>query len=763
MKKQVITQLTIVATLMAMLFCSCKKEDITPPVELKVSKQSLEFKADDTEQVMEVTSNFDWEAKSDADWCKVKVEKTALTVYAEAYTDTEMDRYATITIKSSNGRETKTKTVDIVQTKQEAAALVLNPGKAIIECEGLVPTSIEFIATVGHVSFAWEGGEKPEWMNDPVIDGNTITLTAQDNPTKQKRTTTLTVTVGKEGNQASETLEIEQTQNAPYIKIIPEKELVLDYSGTPATIDVYWNTENIDMKELLEGSWGYRPYQIEEITEQPTGLRGELLKRRKRSFKIWMELNPETTERSVTFGIYSKSDPGKADEISVYHRYKIRQEATPKASFNVVQKSFIFASKGGEETVEINASINNWTATSEASWLELKKDENGKLVMKASANTTSENKKAVVKLSCGTPSNNASAEILVTIAGTNTKLALSTNQINLDSEGTEQSLKVLSESKDWFVEGQPEWLTINTDTANGTISIKATKADATREATLKVISTAGGSKVEAELKVRQSKKYQVGEIYTIDGKAVGIVYYVYNNGSNGYVFSFEDNRMGEQNYDVSKIPCWSIGMYAGNREEAEDPILRDMQPCCLDQNDGRNNLEAVKKRNPADLRGKTWQERYPSMAWVDKFNEEHNNQGWYIPSKNELKTLVLYLNGIYEGSDVVLPDGSYEDPENSKKRAAALEEVNKIITANNGSIFYRDLGIDGCTLSGMTTIISSTEADARNSGLGYVGVYLLKTIYPWWDQWHHASAVDEYQINDLYLPIRSSIRPILRF
>ncbi|MDO4770843.1 BACON domain-containing protein [Porphyromonas sp.] len=764
MRKQFIAQLTIVATLLSILLFSCKKEeDVVLPVELRVAKQSLEFKSDDTEQTIEVSSNYEWEAKSDADWCKVKVEKKALTVSVDEYSNTEEDRYATVTIKSSNGKEIKTITVDISQAKQEPVSLILNPGKAILECEGLVPTTVELISTVGHVSFSWEGG-KPEWMNEPVIEGSIMTLTAQDNPTKEKRTATLMVTVGKEGNQATEKLEIEQSPNAPYIKILPSNEIELDYRGTPVKIDVYWNTEYFDPDELLNGAWGYRMYNIEEITEQPSSLRSELLKTKKRSFKISADINPQTKERTQEVLLYAKMDQGKPNEISIFQKFRVIQVATPEAAFNISEKSLLFGKQGGEETVAVKPTIFNWEATCEASWITLEKTEKDELIVKAKPNTQGENKTATIKLSCGIPGNTATDEIKVTIAGRNTKITLSSEQVYLDAEGNEQIIKVLTDAKDWFVEGTPDWLTVKEDTAKGTLSLKASKAEATRTAALKVVAIIGNEKVEAALTVKQAKQYKLGDVYYIDGKAVGIVYHVYNNGSNGYVFSFEDNKLLDQGYDPTKMPCWSVGMYAGPRDQDADDAMKKMKPCCLDPNDGRNNLEAVKKRSAEDLRGKTWQQRYPALGWVEKFDQEKGNQGWYIPAKNELKTLVLYVNGIHEGSDIVLPqDRDSEDPENAKKRNQAIEKLNEIIRSHGGNIFYRDIGIDGATITAVTRMISSTEAGAQESGLGSVGVYLLKTVYPWWDQYQHASAVTEREEHDIELPIRCSIRPILRF
>lgn len=765
MKGQFIARLMIVATLLSVFFFACKKEDsVVLPVDLKVAKQSLEFKSEDTYQTVEVSSNYEWEAKSDADWCKVKIDKKILTVSVDTYINTEEDRYTTVTIKSSNGKEVKTATIDISQTKLEPASLVLNPGKAILECEGLVPTTVELISTVGHVAYSWEEG-KPEWMNEPVIEGSIMTLTAQDNPTKDKRTTTLTITVGKAGNQATEKLEIEQSPNAPYVKIHPSNEIKLDYKGTPVNIDVYWNTENINFDQLLNGSFGYRMYNIKEITEQPSGLKTELLKRKKRSFEISATINPQITDREQGIAITATMNQGKPNKIEVFSMLKVTQSATPKAGFNIPEKNLLFAKSGGQETVAVNATVFNWKATCDADWITLEQTEKGELIVKAKANTQDENKTATINLTCGTSGNTATDEIKVVLAGMSTKIALSSQSIVLDAEGHEQIVKVLTDVKDWYVEGAPTWLTVKEDTDRGTLSLKASEASNPRSAALKIVAVIGGQKVEANLTVEQVKRYKIGDLYFIDGKPVGIVYNVYNGGSNGYVFSFKDNELLQQNYNVEKMPCWSVDMYASPLDQGVEEVMKTMEPCCLDPNDGRKNLEAVKKRSDKDLRGKTWQERYPALAWVDEFDQANGNKGrWYIPSKNELKTLVLYINGIYEGSDIVLPsDGNSEDPENRKKRDQAIEKLNEIIKKHGGNIFYRDLGIDGATIPGVTQMISSTEVGAQESGIGAVAVYLLRTIYPWWDQYHHASAITPREKVDTDLPTRCSIRPILRF
>lgn len=763
MKKQFIAQLTLVATLLSVLLFSCKKDEVQPdPVKLEVKKLTLEFKAEDVAQKIEVSSNYKWEAKSDADWCKVTVEEKALTVAVDAYSDVEVDRYASITVKSANGNDVKTVTIDVTQTKKEPVILALNPGKVILECEGLVPSTVELVSNSGLFSFSWDG-EKPEWMNDPTVENGVMTLTAQDNPTKEKRTATLLVTAGKDGDQATEKLEIEQSPNGPYVKIHPSNRVELDYLGTPVTIDVYWNTEYLYIDELLKGAWGAPIYQIEEITEQPTTLKAELLKRRKRSFKIWIDMNPMTEERTQRAFLSAVADKGKPNEVRATTEVKVVQLAAPVASFSIARKDILFGSKGGQKTIAVNASIPNWEATCDAAWVKLERSGND-LIIKTDPNTDPANQTAVINLSCGLGANVGRERLDVVIAGVDSKIALSKSPIILDAEGTEQVVDVLTEAKDWFVEGAPEWLTVKEDVAKGSLSLKATKADAPREVNLKIVGTIGGKKAEHSFLVKQAKQYKLGDIYSIDGKEVGIVFYVYNGGTNGYVFSFEDNKLLEQNYEASKMPCWSIGMYADPRDEHADEIMKKMKPCCLDPNDGRNNLEAVKKRSEADLRGMTWQERYPALAWVDNFDQEKGNQGWYIPAMNELKHLVLYVNGIYEGSGIILPqDKNSEDPENQKKRMEAMDKLNAIIKEHGGNPFYKDTGMDGVYFDAPTKMISSTELDAQQSGIGAVGVYLLKTIYPWWDQAQHASAITEEEISDINLATRCSIRPILRF
>lgn len=726
------------------LVVACKEENDLVAVQLEVNPTELSFLAYDEPKTIVVSSNYEWSAELQdaqaAEWCTLTRNADTLLVSVSANNDTRVERSTAIVVSSGD----KQVLVAVSQAKAEAAQIVLNPRELRLECEGQVPSQVKVITTVKPITVAWPEEGKPEWMNEPVLSGDTLTFTALDNPTKVERSAKIAVTVGPEGNQATDTLTLIQAANAPYIKIMPDT-IRLDYQGTAVTVDVYYNATLNDL-DFFGNSWN-KPFYEAELVPELSQVRSENMKARKNTYKVWAPMNPSIEPRIFETNFSATLDGGTPDEVFILAPVCIIQEGTPKASISASETNMLFAVSGSTQTITVTSSLNNWQASADQDWIKVKVDGN-KLNVTVEKNTGSAERNGTITLSCGSGTNTTAIQITVAQAGTSSDITLSTKSIGLAPEGTAQTVKVVTGLEDWWIEGAPEWLHAQADVAKGEIVLTAEPTESSRTATLKVVGTKDGKRIEATLEVEQLKKYQIGEVYKINGNPVGIVFYTSDNGTHGYVFSLDDNGLKEEN-----ALHWCIGMYSGGYS-GESEELKASEPICLDENDGRNNMAAVKKCTNPLMAGRTWQECYPIMAWADEYAQNHPEQEWYLPSRNELDKLAAYLNGIYEGSGVTT------DPADEEKREAARNAVNKLLTDNGGTpfIWEYDWTVD---LPGVSQLISSTEVRKEDSGSNHVGICLVKPInYAVTGMQIYHAADDPQWADD---PTVSAIRMMFRF
>lgn len=728
---------------------SCKEETYLVDIQLQVNPTSLSFLAYDEPKAVVVTCNAEWQAAmenpDDASWCNLTQNADTLVVTVSDNSDVNSGRSGNIIVSSGD----KKQVITVSQEESKPAQIVLNPNELRLECEGMVPSQVKVITTVKPITVSWPAEGKPDWMTDPVISGDTITFTALDNPTKLERKAKIAVIVGPESNQATDTLTLIQAPNAPYIKIMPDT-IHLDYKGTPTTFDVYYNATISDEDFLGTGKWSPDHFYECELMPELTQVRSENMKARRNTYKIWAPVNTTTEVRSERSFMAVTLDGGTPDEVYVSDNVIIMQDAAPAASITASESNMLFASAGTSQTLTITSTIDDWKAVSNDDWIEVSQEGN-KLKVTVSKNSGNAERNGSLTLTCGSGSNTATLQIPVVQAGASSDFTLSTKSVDLTADGSAQTIKVVTDIEDWWVEGAPEWLHVKSDVAKGTITLTADPAEATRTASLKVIGTKNGKRVEAAVSVQQLKKYKVGEVYKVDGKPVGIVFYTSDGGNHGYVFSLDDNGLKE---DPNNALHWSVNMYAGYGTDSE--AMRNSEPVCLDQNDGRNNMAAVKRCSNPVMNGRSWQECYPVMAWADQYARNHSGQEWYLPSRNELDKLAAYLNGIYEGSGVTT--SSADD----SKREAARNAVNKLLKENGGTPFYWDMDADqGVYLNGITMLISSTEVGKNDSGLGFVGVYLVKPL--------HYAVTGVYathargDVSDPSEPTVTSIRMMFRF
>ncbi|MBB4037247.1 hypothetical protein GGR21_003164 [Dysgonomonas hofstadii] len=117
--------------------------------------------------------------------------------------------------------------------------------------------------------------------------------------------------------------------------------------------------------------------------------------------------------------------------------------------------------------------------------------------------------------------------------------------------------------------------------------------------------------------------YQVGDVYPFTGTPIGIVFEISNEGKNGKIVSLKENQQ----------------RWGANKDESADGV-----PTIRDVNDGKTaSQNLVEKRRS----GSNFATDYAVFSWLLNTMNESNVYGeWYMPAKNELRSLVAGMSGL---------------------------------------------------------------------------------------------------------------------
>lgn len=149
------------------------------------------------------------------------------------------------------------------------------------------------------------------------------------------------------------------------------------------------------------------------------------------------------------------------------------------AKISTDQEKVNFKTEGGEITVKVNSSWENWKAevNEEAQeWCSIS-TEGDVLKVNATVSELETDRTATITLSTGAASNTASCEVVVTQLGTKPSLVLSTDRVTLNEAGDEVIVKVSTNAKLWGMtlpESEDKWCTVIQDDINNQIKISAT-------------------------------------------------------------------------------------------------------------------------------------------------------------------------------------------------------------------------------------------------------------------------------------------------
>ena len=471
------------------------------------------------------------------------------------------------------------------------------------------------------------------WMSYEISQRETdegvisvLTLTSQVN---QSLTETLTVAIdvvsGSEdinNEVVTRRIALVSLPSTPAIVINPsdlvfaydaaEAQTVSVISNVPYAIDASWQAGT--------GTWSEYP-EIELVEE------GDLV-------NVYSVKVPEyalAEDRVARIG-FMQSDAAIGEGLAA--QLEVRQTAAPEAAITLNESELIF--NNGEDTklVTMTSSLSEKYITvscedeagEPVDWFDAEYDAaSGTLVVTVKAAPEDADNVGVLTVTVGEGTNTVEASIRVRQLSSAPSVALSPAEVILNESGDPVTVKVITNQSSWSIDSDPSgYFTATADLQNNTVTVSGKPMTAGSE-TYTFTVRAGGA--TAELTVSQSKTYKVGDPFTnADGDVVGIVYEVTDGGIHGKAFSLTVDNLNERVFFAEA--GWIQDNYIAQINEEARP---------LSLSDGKANCEKMK--NEPD-----WENKFQNLKWVEDLGKEQGVE-WYIPSINELKSLLEYMSG----------------------------------------------------------------------------------------------------------------------
>lgn len=636
---------------------SCSKDDAAAPATVNVGKNALSFEAFATEaQTVTVEANYDWTytVTGDTQICEVTREEgsNTLTVTPNVNYD-NVAHTAQIVITAGEGSSATTQTITVNQqanldtflyilnsdlTGDNPVAVIQNNPNgenteyvirlstnnkltiAYSENQTTETTNLALDKTATRVAIEGCDWITYEMSEETTTDGQVTVLTLSCTPNKDlenSRTAYLDIVSG-EGTQnkvVKKHLGIMQMADKPTITVNATEgnKLIASYNQSePLSFTV---AANVDFN--FEWVAGGKPYWITSIDEK-TDKSEQGLYVRTYTIEVSQWLGLEDRQETLQFlDITSKEDGASADAI-------ILQTAAPKASISLNKNSVTFINGEESETkyVEVTNSFTTLTINmtdnetqQAADWLEASYDSVLGLSLKVKG-TSATTRSATVTVTCGGEDNQASAKLTVTQLGTEPSLELDPATVQLNEQGTAVVVNVYTNQSSWEIleASAEEAFTLNPNKENNTITISASAiTSGSRSHTY----TVKAGDVEKELTVSQSKAYKVGDPFVVNGKTVGIVYEVDEQGMHGKAFSLTV-------YNINDKSVNNLGYFP-----AGTPSSRT---------DGKANRDAYMAID-------NWETNCEVTKWTADLAAK-DKVDWYVPAIDELIGLAEYMTGV---------------------------------------------------------------------------------------------------------------------
>lgn len=636
---------------------SCSKDDAAAPATVNVGKNTLSFEAFATEaQTITVEANYDWTftVTGDTQICEVTREEgsNTLTVTPKINYD-NVAHTAQIVISAGEGSNAATQTITVSQAANGNTYLYIlntelsgdNPVAMIQNNADGSNTEYEIrLSTNNKLTVAYSGDqgaattslsldktatrvaiEGCDWITyevseEQTTDGTVTVLTLSCTPNKDlenSREAYLDLVSG-EGTQnevVKKHIGVMQLANKPTIMVnaTEENKLIASYDQSgPLSFTVAANVAFNYSWVSSKPAWITSFKEVVDKDEE-----GQYVRTYTIEVAPWMGLE-DRQARLQFLDITSEEDGASADAI-------ILQTAAPKASLSLNMNSVTF--NNGEESstkyVNVTTSFSTLNITTvdgqtqeAATWLDASYDPVLGLALKVKG-TSATTRSATVTLTCGGDGNEASATLTVKQLGTEPSLELDPATIQLDEKGTAVVVNVNTNQSSWEVlePSAEEAFTLTLDKEKNTITVSATALTAgSRSHTY----TVKAGSVEKELTVSQSKAYKVGDPFVVNGKTVGIVYQVDEQGMHGKAFSLTVHNI--QNKETN-----SDGSFAADNI----PLSR------TDGKANRDNFMAVSG----------WESKCEVTKWTADLAAK-DGVDWYVPAIDELIELSEYMTGL---------------------------------------------------------------------------------------------------------------------
>ena len=471
------------------------------------------------------------------------------------------------------------------------------------------------------------------WMSYEISQRETdegvisvLTLTSQVN---QSLTETLTVAIdvvsGSEdinNEVVTRRIALVSLPSTPAIVINPS-DLVFTYDAAEAqTVSVISNVPYAMDASWQAGTGTWSEYPEIELVEE-----GDLV-------NVYSVKVPEyalAEDRVARIG-FMQTDAAVGEGLAA--QLEVRQTAAPEAAITLNESELIF--NNGEDTklVTMTSSLSEKYITvscedeagEPVDWFDAEYDAaSGTLVVTVKAAPEDADNVGVLTVTVGEGTNTAEASIRVRQLSSAPSVALSPAEVILNESGDPVTVKVITNQSSWSIDSDPSgYFTATADLQNNTVTVSGKPMTAGSE-TYTFTVTAGGA--TAELTVSQSKTYKVGDPFTnADGDVVGIVYEVTDGGIHGKAFSLTVDNLNERVFFAEA--GWIQDNYIAQINEEARP---------LSLSDGKANCEKMK--NEPD-----WENKFQNLKWVEDLGKEQGVE-WYIPSINELKSLLEYMSG----------------------------------------------------------------------------------------------------------------------
>ena len=471
------------------------------------------------------------------------------------------------------------------------------------------------------------------WMSYEISQRETdegvisvLTLTSQVN---QSLTETLTVAIdvvsGSEdinNEVVTRRIALVSLPSTPAIVINPS-DLVFTYDAAEAqTVSVISNVPYAMDASWQAGTGTWSEYPEIELVEE-----GDLV-------NVYSVKVPEyalAEDRVARIG-FMQSDAAVGEGLAA--QLEVRQTAAPEAAITLNESELIF--NNGEDTklVTMTSSLSEKYITvscedeagEPVDWFDAEYDAaSGTLIVTVKAAPEDADNVGVLTVTVGEGTNTAEASIRVRQLSSAPSVALSPAEVILNESGDPVTVKVITNQSSWSIDSDPSgYFTATADLQNNTVTVSGKPMTAGSE-TYTFTVTAGGA--TAELTVSQSKTYKVGDPFTnADGDVVGIVYEVTDGGIHGKAFSLTVDNLNERVFFAEA--GWIQDNYIAQINEEARP---------LSLSDGKANCEKMK--NEPD-----WENKFQNLKWVEDLGKEQGVE-WYIPSINELKSLLEYMSG----------------------------------------------------------------------------------------------------------------------